>query len=195
MGRVSRYRLGFDPWGLGLFLAVMAPNFVWFALPPPNDIFRAASVTPLLDGAEQALRVVMAAAMCGVVNTARDGFGRPGPAAGAGLCVLLYFCVYKILRPVYRCITVVQFCNPKPPIAFPALLRQKAAGAAPRFAFPAAGASRRCLRHAVRPRRPCVVCLIVICLIKKCGGYTLPTRRIKSKCKFHQSAPSLLIFS
>ena len=91
MGRVSRYRLGFDPWGLGLFLAVMAPNFVWFALPPPNDIFRAASVTPLLDGAEQALRVVMAAAMCGVVNTARDGFGRPGPAAGAGLCVLLYF--------------------------------------------------------------------------------------------------------
>ena len=78
MGRVSRYRLGFDPWGLGLFLAVMAPNFVWFALPPPNDIFRAASVTPLLDGAGQALRVVMAAAMCGVVNTARGGFGRPG---------------------------------------------------------------------------------------------------------------------
>lgn len=91
MRSVKSCRFGFDPWGLGLFLAVMAPNFVWFALPPPNDIFRAASVTPLLDGAEQALRVVMAAAMCGVVNTARAGFGRPGPAAGAGLCVLLYF--------------------------------------------------------------------------------------------------------
>lgn len=29
---ISRYRFGFDFWGLLLFLLVMLPNFIWFTL-------------------------------------------------------------------------------------------------------------------------------------------------------------------
>ena len=32
------YKLGFDPWALCLFLALMVPNFFWFAVPAPWDV-------------------------------------------------------------------------------------------------------------------------------------------------------------
>lgn len=91
MWSVSNYKFGFDPWGLGLFLAVMAPNLLWFAVPAPNDILRAESVTPLLDGAAQVFQVILAASLCAVVNTARRRPARRGWMAGAILCALLYF--------------------------------------------------------------------------------------------------------
>lgn len=34
----GKYRFGFDFWGLILFLLVMVPNFIWFAVPAPNDV-------------------------------------------------------------------------------------------------------------------------------------------------------------
>ncbi len=46
---LKKYRLGFDGWGLLLFLVIMSPNFVWFAVPAPKDVLRAASVTAALD--------------------------------------------------------------------------------------------------------------------------------------------------
>ena len=91
MWGIKNYRFGFDPWGLGLFLLVMLPNFVWFALPAPGDILRAESVTPLLDGTGQVFQVALAAALCGVVNTARDRPVKRRWAAGAALCAALYF--------------------------------------------------------------------------------------------------------
>ena len=45
----SRYRFGFDFWGLLLFLLVMLPNFIWFAFPAPDAILRTESVTPVVD--------------------------------------------------------------------------------------------------------------------------------------------------
>ena len=85
------YKIGFDPWGLALFLAVMLPNFVWFALPAPNDILRNESVTPILDSAAQIFQVIIAAALCAVVNVTRDRPMRRGYRAGIAACVLLYF--------------------------------------------------------------------------------------------------------
>lgn len=89
MWTLRNYRFGFDPWGLGLFLLIMLPNFVWFTAPPANDILRAESVTPLLDGVGQVLQAVMAAAMCAVVNRARGGPIK-GWAVGGVLCMALY---------------------------------------------------------------------------------------------------------
>lgn len=40
MWNFKNYQLGFDPWGLALFLTIMLPNFVWFAFPAPNDMLR-----------------------------------------------------------------------------------------------------------------------------------------------------------
>ena len=61
MWNLKNYKFGFDPWGLGLFLVIMLPNCIWFAVPAPNDILRAESVTPLLDTVGQVLQVVLAA--------------------------------------------------------------------------------------------------------------------------------------
>jgi hypothetical protein len=49
MKLLKPYRFGFDIWGLLLFLLVMLPNFIWFAVPAPNDVLRAESVTPITD--------------------------------------------------------------------------------------------------------------------------------------------------
>lgn len=32
---VKEYRFGFEVWGLVLFIGIMLPNFVWFAVPAP----------------------------------------------------------------------------------------------------------------------------------------------------------------
>ena len=40
-------KLSFEIWGLLLFLIVMIPNFMWFAIPAPNDILREKSITEI----------------------------------------------------------------------------------------------------------------------------------------------------
>ena len=91
MGNLKNYQLGFDLWGLGLFLLIMLPNFVWFAVPAPNDVLRRESVTPLVDAIAQVFQAVMAAALCAVVNTARDNPVKRGYLAGTAACAALYF--------------------------------------------------------------------------------------------------------
>ena len=72
MWNPKNYRMGFDPWGLGLFLLIMLPNFVWFIFPAPNDILRTESITPLIDTIAQVFQIIMVASLCGMVNTARN---------------------------------------------------------------------------------------------------------------------------
>ena len=91
MWNPKNYRLGFDPWGLGLFLLIMLPNFVWFVRPAPNDILRAESVTPLIDAIAQGFQIIMAAALCAVINVTRDKPMKRGYRAGTVVCVMLYF--------------------------------------------------------------------------------------------------------
>ena len=91
MWNVKNYRLGFDLWGLALFLVVMLPNFVWFALPSPNDILRQESVTPLVDSVAQVFQIAIAAALCAVLNTTRDKPMKRGYQVGTATCVVLYF--------------------------------------------------------------------------------------------------------
>ena len=49
---LQKYKLSFDIWGLLLFLIIMIPNFIWFAVPAPNDILRANSITETVDTIE-----------------------------------------------------------------------------------------------------------------------------------------------
>ncbi len=64
MGRLKKYKFGFDIWGLLLFFAIMIPNVIWFALPAPDDILRADSVTGTLDAVASVCQVLMVAALC-----------------------------------------------------------------------------------------------------------------------------------
>lgn len=90
MWNLKNYRFGFDPWGFGLFLLIMLPNLVWFAVPAPNDILRAQSATPLLDSIGQVFQAIMVAALCGVRNIARDKPMKRGFQNGTLLPTLLY---------------------------------------------------------------------------------------------------------
>ena len=67
MKPLQNYRFGFDPWGLLLFLLVMLPNFIWFAVPAPNDILRADSVTPVVDAIGSVFQVLTVACLCFVI--------------------------------------------------------------------------------------------------------------------------------
>ena len=91
MWNIKNYQLGFDLWGLVLFLVIMLPNFVWFVLPAPNDILRGESVTPLVDTIAQVFQIMMAAALCVVINTTRDKPMKPVYAIAAIVCIVLYF--------------------------------------------------------------------------------------------------------
>ncbi len=61
---VRKYKVGFDIWGLLLFLTIMVPNVIWFQVPAPVDILRNPSATPVADAAASVFQVVMVAAIC-----------------------------------------------------------------------------------------------------------------------------------
>ncbi len=48
--RWNVYKIGFEAGGLVLFAVIMLPNFLWFAVPTPNDVLRRESITPTLYG-------------------------------------------------------------------------------------------------------------------------------------------------
>lgn len=88
---LKRYQFGFDIEAMLLFLAVMAPNLIWFAVPAPEDILRAASVTLTVD----AIGSVCQAAMIGTLLVLLRREREPrllSPLKAASLaCVLLYY--------------------------------------------------------------------------------------------------------
>lgn len=69
---IEKYRFGFDPWGLILFLMVMLPNFFWFAVHAPNDVLRKESLTPIVDTIGSVFQVLFIACMCLLINNERS---------------------------------------------------------------------------------------------------------------------------
>lgn len=58
---MKKYKIGIDIWAIILFLAIMFPNFVWFAVPAPNDILRQESITPVMDSVASVCQVLSVA--------------------------------------------------------------------------------------------------------------------------------------
>jgi len=69
MSLFKNYKLGIDPWGVLLFLAIMLPNWIWFACPAPNDILRTESVTPAMDSIAAVCQALFLALLALVQNT------------------------------------------------------------------------------------------------------------------------------
>ena len=61
---MKKYKLGFDVWGLLLFLVIMIPNFIWFVVPAPNDILRTESVTPIVDSIGNIFQILFVSILC-----------------------------------------------------------------------------------------------------------------------------------
>ena len=86
----KRYKLGFDVWGLLLFLIIMLPNFIWFAVPAPNDILRTDSNTKILDTVASVCQVWMVIVLCIIQNHQCKKL-RMTPLVGITMiCYLLY---------------------------------------------------------------------------------------------------------
>ena len=91
MKPLKQYRFGFDPWGLLLFLLVMLPNFIWFAVPAPNDILRADSATPVVDAIGSVFQVLTVACLCFVINKERDKLRFTPLVVIAIICIAVYY--------------------------------------------------------------------------------------------------------
>ncbi|WP_195468813.1 hypothetical protein [Clostridium sp. D43t1_170807_H7] len=68
MFEIRKYKIGFDILGLLLFLIIMIPNFIWFAVPTSNDILRNESITPVIDLLASIFQVIMVIALCIIKN-------------------------------------------------------------------------------------------------------------------------------
>ena len=87
----SRYRFGFDIWGLILFLLVMLPNFIWFAVPAPNDILRTQSIMPVVDILSSVFQVLTVACLCFVIRKERSEFRFSPLVVAATACIAAYY--------------------------------------------------------------------------------------------------------
>ena len=87
---VKRYKLSFEIWGLLLFLIVMIPNFIWFAIPAPNDILRAKSITEMVDTVASVCQILMIVAICIIRNRESKKLCISPFIIMAAACYLLY---------------------------------------------------------------------------------------------------------
>lgn len=86
------FQLSFDLWGLGLFLLIMLPNFIWFGIPVPNDVLREESVTPVWDMAAAIFQALMVISLCFLKNRNAGKFSWKHPLAlGSAVCCLCYY--------------------------------------------------------------------------------------------------------
>lgn len=88
---LNTYRFGFDVWGLILFLLVMLPNFIWFAVPAPNDVLRTESVTHVVDVVASVCQVLTVACLCFVINKERSQLRFSPLVIAAIVCVAVYY--------------------------------------------------------------------------------------------------------
>lgn len=88
---LKKYELSFEFWALLLFIIIMIPNFIWFAIPAPNDILKAKSITETVDTVASVCQILMIAALCLFRNREnRKLCVSPCIIIMAGCC-LLYF--------------------------------------------------------------------------------------------------------
>lgn len=87
----KNYKLGFNAWGLLLFIIIMLPNFIWFFVPAPNDILRIDSATPNIDMIASICQVLMTAALCVIINRKSGKISFSPYIVLTTICCLLYF--------------------------------------------------------------------------------------------------------
>ena len=88
---IKKYTFGLDIWGLLIFLIIMVPNFIWFAVPAPNDVLRTESVTPVIDGIASVCQVIFVAALCIVKRRDVERIKATPLIVMVGVSVALYF--------------------------------------------------------------------------------------------------------
>ncbi len=91
MNLFHKYKFGFDVSGLILFLLVMLPNFIWFAVPAPYDVLRAESVTPVVDIVASVCQVLTVVCLCFVIHKERGKLRFSPLVIATMVCVIVYY--------------------------------------------------------------------------------------------------------
>ena len=118
MKPLKQYRFGFDPWGLLLFLLVMLPNFIWFAVPAPNDILRADSATPVVDAIGSVFQVLTVACLCFVIHKDRSKLRFSQHIIATIVCVAIYYIGWALYYTANVSPTVILLLTLPPCLAF-----------------------------------------------------------------------------
>lgn len=87
---LKRYKLSFGICGLLLFLIIMIPNFIWFAIPAPNDILRTKSITETVDTVASVCQILMIVSICIFKNRESKKLCITPLIIMAAVCYLLY---------------------------------------------------------------------------------------------------------
>lgn len=88
---LKKYKMGFDIWGAVVFLILMLPTFIWSAVPAPNDILRAKSVTAVIDTIGSVCQVLMIFALCVFINPDRKKLSFTKAIFMTICCGIIYF--------------------------------------------------------------------------------------------------------
>ncbi len=115
---IKKYKFGFDISGLVLFLIVMIPNFIWFAVPAPNDILREPSVTPIIDAIGSAFQVLFVGALCFIVGKDKKPLRFSALIISAIVCVVLYFLGWILYYNAFTEPSVILMLTILPCLAF-----------------------------------------------------------------------------
>ncbi len=89
---LKKYKMGFDAWGLVVFLIIMIPNFIWSAVPAPDDILRTESVTKVIDAIGSIAQVAMIFALCAFINNERNKLSFTKNIITMICCIVIYDC-------------------------------------------------------------------------------------------------------
>ena len=118
MKPLKHYRFAFDPWGLLLFLLVMLPNFIWFAVPAPNDILRAESATPVVDAIGSVFQVLTVACLCFVIHNDRSKLRFSPLIIATIVCVAIYYVGWVLYFTAKVSLIVILLLTIPPCLAF-----------------------------------------------------------------------------
>ena len=118
MKPLKQYRFGFDFWGLLLFLLVMLPNFIWFAVPAPNDILRAESATPVVDAIGSVFQVLTVACLCFVIPKSRSKLRFSPLIIATIICIAIYYIGWGLYYTANVSPTVILLLTIPPCLAF-----------------------------------------------------------------------------
>lgn len=88
---MKNYKFSFDVWGLAIFLIIMIPNFIWFAVPAPNDILRTESKTAVIDTIASVCQVLFAVSLCVIVNKNCSRLRFTSKIIAVACCTVVYF--------------------------------------------------------------------------------------------------------
>lgn len=115
---MKNYKFSFDIWGLAIFLIIMIPNFIWFAVPAPNDILRTESKTAIIDTIASVCQVLFAVSLCVIVNKNRGRLRFTPKIITAACFTIIYFVGWVLYYAGITAPFVIIFLTLPPCLAF-----------------------------------------------------------------------------